>query len=310
MVRQGRKGTAHRKAKDRAGAFAQCSLEDSFVLALQNSDLTLQRPSFQGVPLTLNAETIHYIFIHLASFPTMFAERGRTPFIDLQVYDDSLPESIQDTWSICASAATGRSVNEALLSRSLDSKTSQLISSARDAHSFSHLLASVQALILALIMRLISRHFVLPPSADALLSTLGKLTFRLWQQAPAQISTSLTPRQAWLFAESVRRTILTSHLLRGTWSTFSHGYFLHTPFVEALPFDVRTSLWDVLADPKQGPNHANFGTRMVSYREYTDMWDNGQIHGATRFGTLLLVACKGKEAVKAGLPGSFIDVVT
>lgn len=99
---------------------------------------------------------------------------------------------------------------------------------------------------------------------DFLLDIPGKLTFRLWQQAPAQVSASLTPRQAWLFAESVRRMILTSYLLRGTWSVYSHGYVLHTAFVEALPFDIRTSLWDTLSDPEQGPTAAKFGTKWTA----------------------------------------------
>ena len=309
VARQQQKVAAHGTGKHGARATAHRSLGDSFVLALQNSNLTLQRPSFHGVPLTLDNGTVQYIFMHLASFPTMFAKHGRTPFIDLQIYDDSLPESIQDTWSICASAVTSSSVNKALLNHSLDSKTVQLIYSAKDAASFADLLASLQALILALIMRLFTCNLGDSLSVGALLDTLGKLTFRLWQQAPARIPASLTPRQAWLFAESVRRTILTSHLLRGTWSVFSRGYFLHTAFVEALPFDVRTSLWDSLSDPVQWPAIANFGTKMVSYREYTDMWECGQIHGATKFGTLLLVACKGKDAVKAGLPRNFIDNV-
>jgi hypothetical protein len=310
VAKQERKVTVQATGKHGAGASVQCLHDETLFSALQNSDLMLQRPSFDDVPLTLDAGTVRYIFKHLASFPTIFARHGRTPFIDLQIYDDSLPEPIHDMWSICASAGTSSAVNEALLRSSLTAKTVQLIHSAEDARSFSSLLASVQALVLALIIRLFLCNFEQSPAADALLDILGKLTFRLWQQAPAQISASLTPRQAWLFAESVRRTILTSHLLRGTWSTYSHGYFLHTAFVEALPFDVRTSLWDVLSNPGRGPTIAKFGTNMVSYREYTDMWDCGQIHGATTFGTLLLVACKGKDAVKAGLPGSFVDDVT
>jgi hypothetical protein len=307
IAKQERRVSASAPRRHGARLSGQCSLEETLLLALQTSHLKLQWPSFYGVPLTLDTETIQYIFMHLASFPTTFAEKGRTPFIDLQVYIDSIPDSNQDMWSICGSAATGSPVSEAFLNSCLNEKTTQLVHSAKAAHSFPSLLASVQALVLALIIRIFSCSLGQSPSTKALLDILGQLTFRLWQQAPAQISASLTPRQALIFAESVRRTILTSHLLRGTWSAHRHGYFVHTALVEALPFDIRTSLWDALSDPGQGPTVAKFGTKMVSYREYTNMWECGQIHGSTLFGTLLLVACKGKEAVKAGLPGNFID---
>lgn len=165
----------------------------------------------------------------------------------------------------------------------------------------------MQALILALIIRLFHCNLGQSPSSDTLLDILGRLTFHLWQQVPAQISAAVTPRQAWLFAESFRHTILTSHLLRGSWAIHSRGYFLHTIFVKALPFDIRTLLWDTLSDPAQGPIDAELGTNIVSYREYIDVWEYGQINGATIFSTLLLVACKGKEAVKAGIRRNFPD---
>jgi hypothetical protein len=123
----------------------------------------------------------------------MFAERRGTPFIDLQVYDDSLLKSIQDMPSICAYTIASPAANNGYLKRYLN-KT--IIHSAKAADSFSNLLASVQALILVLVMRLFSRNVESSPSVDALLDILGKLTFQLWQKAPARISASLTPRQA------------------------------------------------------------------------------------------------------------------
>ena len=111
--------------------------------------------------------------------------------------------------------------------------------------------------------------------------------------------------KAWLFAESVRRTMIVSHLIRWVHAVKTDGNFLHTPFIEALPFDLRTSLWDRISDVS---SDVNIGTKMVSYREYRDMWDEGQVHGATTFGTMMLVAFRGKAAVQARIPGSFIEV--
>ena len=270
--------------------------------------LTFQYPSFYGVPLTLDTETVRFLVVHLTSFPATFAETGTAPFINLDVYENRLPEAITDIWTLCAAVSPSASSNKFFFAQILDTKTTQLIRSASTFTSFTELLAMVQVLILALIIRLFSCKDINDNQIknDALLDALGKLTLRLWQKAPTQVSASLSPRQAWLFAESVRRTILTSHMLRGTYDVIRQGYFLHTTFVEALPFDLRTSLWERLSSSSNADDAAfrvaNIGTKLASYREYSDMWDYGQIHGSTTFGILLLVACKGKEVVKKGLP--------
>ena len=65
----------------RAGPFAQCSIDEMPILASRDPDLTLQQHSFPGIPLTVN---LQYLSRHLISFPSMFAEHRRTPFIDLK----------------------------------------------------------------------------------------------------------------------------------------------------------------------------------------------------------------------------------
>lgn len=119
-----------------------------------------------------------------------------TPFVDVQIYDGSLPQPIRDIWSLCASFGPGSIAKEALLNISLNAKTIQLIHSAKDARSFSDLLTSVQALILALIIRLFPCNLGQSPSSETLLDILGKPTFHLWQQVPAEISAAFIPHQA------------------------------------------------------------------------------------------------------------------
>lgn len=287
-----------------------CPPDDRIKTRIQYPHLVIQQPSFYGVPLTLDADTLRFLVTHLTSFPATFAETGTTPFVDLSIYEYRLPEAVTDIWALCAAASPGASSSKVFLAHVLDTKTVQLVRSANTAASFVELLTMVQALILALIIRLYAWEAPNDDETknDAFLKALGKLTLRLWQQAPNQISASLTPRQAWLFGESVRRTILTSHMLRGTYTVIRQGYFLHTTFVEALPFDLRTSLWDRLSSPYDPDDAAcrvaNIGTKLVSYREYTDMWGYGQVHGHTTFGALLLVACKGKDALNEALPRS------
>lgn len=104
----------------RAAPFVQCSIDETPILASQDSDLTLQRSSFPGIPLAFGPTTIQYLSRHLASFPPMFAERRGTPFIGLQVYDDSLLKSIQDMPSICAYTIASPTANNGYLKRYLN----------------------------------------------------------------------------------------------------------------------------------------------------------------------------------------------
>jgi hypothetical protein len=128
---------------------------------------------------------------------------------------------------------------------------------------------------------------------------LENVARRLWEQAPIQLPSTLTRRQAWLLAESVRRTIIVSLMLRSAYSLNTRNYSVRTPFVDALPFDVCTSLWD------EDFNHLanqNFGQSdsMISLHEYSDAMERGSVHDINNFGALILAACKGKEL--SGIP--------
>ncbi|KAB8071869.1 hypothetical protein BDV29DRAFT_11534 [Aspergillus leporis] len=129
-----------------------------------------------------------------------------------------------------------------------------------------------------------------------MLSSVGR---RLWQQAPIQLSRHMSPWKAWLFAESVRRTIIIAFMLRNVYSLLKRHYSVHTPFVDSLPFDVRTSLWD--ADPGAWKGSTSDALQnMVSMHQYSSMLESGEVHGISPFSALILAACKGKAA--SGVP--------
>lgn len=97
----------------------------------------------------------------------------------------------------------------------------------------------------------------------------------------------------------------------------TEGNFKLTLFVEALPLNRNAELWE--RDPsgcdeqrKGGSGHGGqrggmsgagklraSETDLISYRELTDMWDNGEVKDPSFFEELLLVACKGVNNVKA-----------
>ncbi|RAK78918.1 uncharacterized protein BO72DRAFT_446682 [Aspergillus fijiensis CBS 313.89] len=135
---------------------------------------------------------------------------------------------------------------------------------------------------------------------------LLNLGHRLWVQAPVQLPATLSPRRAWLFAESVRRTIIVGFMLRSVYSLRTRNYSVRTPFVDALPFDVRTGLWDA-ADEEGVVTDELWGSSegaMVSLHGYSGMLEQGQVHGIGAFAGLILAACRGKQVadVARGFP--------
>ncbi|KAJ5989013.1 hypothetical protein N7481_004223 [Penicillium waksmanii] len=118
---------------------------------------------------------------------------------------------------------------------------------------------------------------------------------RLWQQAHIQLPPSLSPRHAWLLAESVRRTIIVSLMLRSAYSLHTRNYSVRTPYVDVLSFDVHMELWD--NGSQQAWAEADTGSRaaMMPVNEYSDALEHGRVFDVSPFAALILAACKGKE---------------
>jgi len=276
--------------------------------SLLESSLSVVRPSAPEVALTLDQATVRSLLTGLRSFLTMFVRSGGTPFMHPRLYDRGLPYVIRDMHTICTSYLKRTDDNHYAFFWLLGCRVHETIRHADETGSFEEILASVQALMLAQILRLFDGNAHQRTLAELHLVPLSQLTHRLWQEAPIELPNSMSPWQAWIFAESVRRTILVSHILRGAYSTIKRGYFIHTSFVEALPFDVRTSLWDAPSADAWESSAPALRPALASYREYTDMWENGQIRDTRAFDKMLLVACKGQENVEAGLSAGLNEV--
>ncbi|KIL85867.1 hypothetical protein FAVG1_10836 [Fusarium avenaceum] len=217
-------------------------------------DLSITHKSFDsGVqifnPLRLeivrvfNQSTLHRLINILRSFPAEYAERDTTSFIHPGIYGATLPSPLQEIRDICYSYSVG---GQYLASNRLDAlrlTIRRLLRSSKRASSFPETLAHAQAIILAQIIRLLeceSRD----EDAECDNEEMWALTHTLWQHAPTQLPSALSPWQAWLFSENVRRTIVVCNILLAVYSSLKRGYAMHALCIEALPFDVRTQLWD------------------------------------------------------------------
>ena len=124
---------------------------------------------------------------------------------------------------------------------------------------------------------------------------LERVAKTLWEQAPIQLPSTFTRRHAWLLAESVRRTIIVALMLRSAYSLKTREYSVRTPFVDALPFDVRTTLWDDSSSPAWDELDSASTASMISLHEYSGAMENGSVRDIGNFGALILAACKGKQ---------------
>lgn len=167
------------------------------------------------------------------------------------------------------------------------------------------MLACVQCLTLVqIITLLVLRSSSLHRSqAEKRQHMLYLWTRRLWMMAPSELPSTLTRREAFLLAESVRRTIIVSCEMQAVYHALRYGWIEHNVFLDALPFERRATLWDM---PSEEFNKCFAGEKqdIVSWREFVDMFDAGLVSSSstiTSFEMMLLIGAKSKPVVEARL---------
>lgn len=208
------------------------------------ASLAVCEPSLPVIEWRQDLATVYYLAAHLKAFPITFSREARTPFIHSTLYSRWLPKQIKDTYAICRAYSLSIDNDEDFCFGVLHQKLGELIKESQSSHSFSDLLASLQALILYLLICLFHKDPQQRRFAETHVATLNQWTRCLWEQAPNEISPNLSAWEAWAFAESVRRSIIISYLVRGVYQIAKFGFHPHSMFVETLPFDRHTWLWD------------------------------------------------------------------
>ena len=221
------------------------SAESQSVLPVHSNRLDLgYELSLPEIKWRNSKVTICCLASRLQEFPTAFINKGRTPFIHHQLYSKHSPHQIQEAFYVCEIVSHNGGHDPETQLSILEPKLEELKLENDRTASFDDLLASVQALMLYLVICLFNNSPDLRRCGEQYCHLLDVWTRNLRDQAPAELSHSLSPWQAWYFAESVRRSILVSHMIRAVYATIKQGYHIHTLYVEALPFDPQTLLWD------------------------------------------------------------------
>ncbi|KAL4735414.1 hypothetical protein BDV11DRAFT_196140 [Aspergillus similis] len=269
---------------------------------------TIHHPLPMEIPKRYGQSIITLLVEGVSSIPLEFTQNMKTHFIHSELWPPGSrfgaipPAPIRDMYAICQlyprlhSTTTFRTL--------LRQKMACLYRQVLRAASFEEALASAQALLLAQCM-LIATEGPDDPYSEATSAMLLSLGQRLYQQAPAQLPSTLSPRRAWLFAETVRRTIIVAFVLRGVYSLKKRNYSVRTPFIDSLPFDMRTALWDASADSWTDAA-GDPADSIVSLHQYSGMLESGLVHGISPFGGLILAACRGKAIEEVAYPSKLV----
>ncbi|PYH94401.1 hypothetical protein BO71DRAFT_419379 [Aspergillus ellipticus CBS 707.79] len=245
---------------------------------------------------------IAFLVTGMQSYPSAFAQNLKTHFIHPGLWSNrsTPPSPIRDIHALCKMHAQSTTTSATLLPL-LKQKSTALLRQINHSTTFAEMLAIAQALLLAQCMLILAEDPSASPYSESISAMLFNLGQMLWKQAPIQLPGSLSPRRAWLFAESVRRTIIVGFMLRSVYSLKKRNYSVRTPFVDSLPFDMRTAMWDEDGDEWSAGSTEPLDS-MISLHQYSSMLERGMVHGISDFGGLILAACKGRALQEVPYP--------
>jgi hypothetical protein len=228
--------------------------------------------------------------------PGLFVQ-GQSFFIHPCVYSKSLPRPVREMRALCAlyeNDSDDYQLSSVKLSTLLQRQIVSLIQTAKKTTDFEELVACVQALTLAQCLQL-SEGNIRGPAIEKSLEFLAALAHRMWYLVPRELPSSMSPWHAWMFGETVRRTIVFSHLVIAAFSFLTRGYACRTPFIDALPFDGRTYLWDARSEQDWAKYSTQRDFPMVSVIEYADLLQSGRALCFSSFEGLIIATCRGLE---------------
>ncbi|KAJ5925521.1 hypothetical protein N7454_008160 [Penicillium verhagenii] len=250
-----------------------------------------------------DSSTIRFLVNELRAFPSTFAENRKTMFIHPYLYATGLPACMRDMQALCKLHVQAEQQNrKAYLLPLIRQRSVELHRRLKKSLSFDELLGCSQALLLAQCIVALNDCDNPDTYSEGISVMLEGIAVRLWEQAPVQLPPTLSRRHAWLLAESVRRTIIVSLMLKSAYSLNTRNYSVRTPFVDALPFDVRTNLWDDDSDNTWAVEAPESPDSMISLHGYSDALERGHFRDVAPFGALILAACKGKEVSSIPFP--------
>jgi len=249
------------------------------------------------IVMTMDQPSVTYLLEYLKTLPNIFLQTGGTIFMHPRLHPNGLPPSLAMMFSLCAIHSHASPQNQHIVWEAISNTTVKLLRLGSSLPTFISKLEFVQSLILLQIITLFDPRTPLHliQLAENRQGLLESAELDLFNSVPAYLPSLMDPYQAWILAESCRRTIHAAHMVLGLYSMLSQGTFVLTLFVEALPLHRDSTLWETeeVFDNEEGEDLKMIVTtrekNLMSYRELTDLWDAGGIKKLGPFEKLLVV---------------------
>jgi hypothetical protein len=225
--------------------------------------------------ITFSDEALTYFIGQLHSWLRQFASEGHCPFIHSQLWKIHLPDCIQDAFASLAAYQSRTPVTEKMVMRIIETRANNLVggqSASADGDfgvvmldSACHL-ARTQSLLIYKIIRLFDGDIRARAQAEKHIDILSQWARQLWQSANLVLSSnhvdasieggnsngpvdtqlrtdgSVTSTwQAWIFAESIRRTYLAATLTEAVYLTLKQSW---APCPGGIMFSGGAGLWE------------------------------------------------------------------
>ena len=281
--------------------YSSSSNDSSVAVQISSTNICMEPPITP--PNTAEAiirPRVEFVAKRLAAVPRRFASQAQTMFIHRMHFQYTCPTALQDAMSACALYSIKTEANQALVFGHVQQKCQQLVTST-DAQSASkmELLAALQSLVLYQMIRLFDGDVRLRALAEAdesvTLQWANRLKILLRDGAVVRHSAASSPItrvgfhtssspssprdisvessdnwQYWLTTESIRRTIITTHVLSGIYNFLKLGYDGPTPDLR-VSFTAQTALWG--AQSESGWRWAREDANVENLEIWVERWD-------------------------------------
>lgn len=291
----GRNGTAVRSVHVRGGGTS--SAAGQALLWRRSQEPAVSRTLLPKIwaPSWLNEEQVLFMISRLRSFVPTLAFTGSNPFIHAHLYKTTQPPAFQDSMALSALYLAKTKQNAGILASAIDQKIKAMVAAAKTWSLHEHL-AAVQALITYQLIRLFDGDLGLQASAARQNRLLELWTAQLWKRSFAEPIAFSRPWDAWVFYESLRRTVMMSVFTRGGWSAVTQdGLCDQVPVLARLPVSKGDGFWDIGEEEFERRVEGSEGRdQLISYGDFSLSWMPGDdLEKLSEFQRLLLAPCRG-----------------
>jgi len=222
-------------------------------------------PQAAQMPLMADGDTFRWIAAQMKQIPVLVQNDQSSPFIHAQVAAGRRERTAQthDVQIMSVDVAT-RHWRE-MLQSNLDGRP-----------PFEELLYQLHHLLARLITLMCPTDELDDTTSETkkLIQLFLDWTEELYNIAPTEFGSEASPWQAWVVAESIRRTMLAAVMIRGLDEALENGVCVYRPFVESLPFDLRSGLWEAATEQEWqdalASHHGGQHSQLMSWHEFIE----------------------------------------